>query len=354
MRSERYLAIPPGAILPGSLPEFRIYMLNSKGKYVLWAANGNKVTPAQLAKLSELGVKDVYVDLEESFKYEQYLETNLGKILDNEAVLDDQKATIFSKVSTNVVKTAFETSFKMGAIGSEALQRIHNVIENAMNFITGSNSLPALSKMIGHDYKTYEHATKVAWFTVAFIKEHPDILEHYRKDESADGQQVSEILKACGVSGMLHDIGKSYVSQEILNKSGPLTEIEWEIMKRHPLNSLAMLLDSELPTYVKKAILQHHEDFDGSGYPMSVGGTNITILARVLRIIDVFDAMTSSRPYKDALPPIKAIQIMTGTLPEQAEVPDSLQNQRDWDMSNCFDLDLLRKFIVFIGNVRLD
>ncbi len=348
------MAIPPGAILPGSLPEFSIYMLNSNGKYVLWAANGNHVTPAQLAKLSEIGVKDVFVDLEESFKYEQYLETNLGRILDNEAVQNDQKATIFSKVSTNVVKAAFETSFKMGAIGSEALQRIHNVIENAMNFITDSKSLPALSKMIGHDYKTYEHATKVAWFTVAFMKENPDILEHYQQDAKSDEQQASEILKACGVCGLLHDIGKSYVPQEILSESRPLTEIEWEIIKRHPLNSLAMLLDSELPTFVKKAILQHHEDFDGSGYPMSVGGTNITILARVLRIIDVFDAMTSSRTYKDALPPMKAVQIMTGTLPQGDENPDSMQDERDRDMSSCFDLDLLRKFIVFIGNVRLD
>lgn len=348
------MAIPPGAILPGSLPEFRIYMLNSKGKYVLWAANGNKVTPAQLARLSELGIKDVFVDLAESFKYDQYLESHLGKILDNEAVLDDQKATIFSKVSTNVVKTAFETSFKMGAIGQEALKRVHHVIENAMNFITGSNSLPALSKMIGHDYKTYEHATKVAWFTVAFIKEHPEILKHYLPEEIYDKKQVSETLRACGVCGLLHDIGKSYVPPEILNKNGPLDEIEWEIMKRHPLSSLAMLLDSDLPAFVKKAIVQHHEDFDGSGYPMSVDGDNITILARVLRIVDVFDAMTSRRPYKEPLPPMKAIQIMIGTPAQNADASDPVPDARDQGMSRCFDVDLLRKFIVFIGNVRLE
>ncbi|MEN6360363.1 MAG: HD domain-containing phosphohydrolase [Smithella sp.] len=352
MSRGRYMAIPPGAILPGSLPEFKIYILNARGKYVLWAADGNKVTTAQLAKLSKGGVQDIFVDLEESFKYEQYLETNLGKILDNPEVVDDQKATIFSKVSTNVVKTAFETSFKVGSIGAETLLRVQKVIENAMKFITGSNSLSALSKMIGHDYKTYEHATKVAWFTVSFIKENPEILQNYQENENLDERQISEVIRACGVCGLLHDIGKAYTPQEILNKNGPLTEIEWEVMKRHPLNSLAMLLDAELPTYIKKAILQHHEDFDGGGYPMRVDGMNITILARVLRIIDVFDAMTSRRPYKDPLPPLKAIQIMTGTPPHEEDA-DSAQDIRDQDMSKCFDLELLRKFIVFIGNVNL-
>lgn len=354
MNSGGYMAIPPGAILPESLPEFKIFMRNREGKYVLWAADGNRVTVAQLAKLSESGVQDVFVDIEESFKYEQYLEANLGKILDNQGITVDRKAAIFSRVSTNVVKAAFETSLKSGAMGMETLQRTQKMIENAMKFITDSNSLPALAKMIGHDYETYEHAMKVTWWTVAFISENPEILTYCQKDEISDAEQISETLRSCGVCALLHDIGKAYVPQEVINKNGPLTEIEWEIMKRHPLSGLAMLLDSELPAFVKKAIVQHHEDFDGGGYPMNLEGTNITVLARVLRIMDVFDAMTSRRPYKDPLPPMKAIQIMIGTPSHPEDNAEPAQDLRDRGMGRCFDHELLGKFIIFIGNVKLD
>ena len=116
MKNGRYMAIPPGAIIPGALPDFRIYVVTPQGKYVLWALKGNRVSSEQLARLSESGTKDVFVTLEEQFKYEQYLETNLGNILGNPSAADDQKAEIFSTVSTNVVKGAFETSYGLAML----------------------------------------------------------------------------------------------------------------------------------------------------------------------------------------------------------------------------------------------
>jgi HD-GYP domain-containing protein (c-di-GMP phosphodiesterase class II) len=348
-----YMTIPPGALIPGILPEFRIYILSKKGKYVLWALEGNKVSPEQLARLSESGIKEVFVDLKEKFKYEQYLETNLGSILENQWSPDDQKASIFSKVSTNVVRNAFETSLGMGSMDSSAIQRTETMVKNALVFIRESKSIPALAKMIGHDYQTYEHATKVLWFTVAFLRDNPDIAERIQPDYRAfNEQQKTEILEQCGVGALLHDIGKAFVAQDILNKNGPLTEVEWEIMRRHPLNGLAMLLDSELPLFVKKAILHHHEDFHGKGYPMGLEGPSISMLARVLRIIDTFDAMTSRRPYKAPLSPGKTAKIMIGT-PDAGGADGSEPDDRDQGMKQCFDEELLRKFILFLGNVKL-
>lgn len=350
-----YMAIPPAAIVPGTLPEFRIYVRSPAGKYVLWALDGNRARLEQLNKLSEGGHAEIFVDLEETFKYEQYIETNLGDILGNQLSSDDQKATIFTKVSTNVVKAAFETSFGSRTISSDTLHRTQKMVENATKFIMEAKSLPALAKMIGHDYETYEHATKVLWFTVGFLRENPDILERiHQEDERFDGQQRADILQPCGVGALLHDIGKAFIPQEILHKDGPLTEIEWEIMKRHPLNGVAMLLETDIPTFVKKAILHHHEDFHGGGYPMSLEGQNITVLARILRIVDAFDAMTSRRPYKAPVPPMKVLQIMIGTPSGEQADPDPAENDRDQDMRGCFDEELLRKFIVFLGNVKLD
>lgn len=353
MSGGRYMSISPAAVVPGALPEFRIYVRTPQGNYILWALVGKKVTAEQLARLAEGGSKEIFVDLEEQFKYEQYLESNLGSILENESASDDQKAQIFSKVSTNVVKGAFETSMGLGAMGADAIRRTQTLIENALQFIKESNSLHALSKMIGHDYQTYEHATKVLWFTVAFFRLNPDILEQIEPGyQTFDETKKLDILKQCGVGALLHDIGKAFVSQEILTKNDPLTDVEWEIMKRHPLNGLAMLIDTDIPSFVKKAVLHHHEDFHGGGYPMSLEGLNINTLARVLRIIDVFDAMTSRRPYKEPMAPMAAAQIMIGTPEDKEEDEDPERDDRDLGMSRCFDKELLRKFIVFLGNVK--
>jgi HD-GYP domain-containing protein (c-di-GMP phosphodiesterase class II) len=355
MNSGRYMAIPPGAVIPGALPDFSIYIVTPQGKYVLWALEGNIVNAEQLARLSESGTKEIFVDLGKQFKYEQYLETNLGNILGNQSTPDDQKAEIFSKISTNVVKGAFETSYGLGTMGAAAIRRTQQFIENALIFIKEAKSIQALAKMIGHDYQTYEHATKVLWFTVAFLQLHPDILEQIEPgDQPFDETRRTERLRQCGVSALLHDIGKVFVAQEILTKNEPLNEIEWEIMKRHPLNGLAMLIDTDIPTFVRKAVLHHHEDFQGGGYPMGLEGPNITILARVLRIIDVFDAMTSRRPYKDPIPPMKAVRIMIGTPEDKEKDEDPEQDDRDLGMRQCFDKDLLQKFIVFLGNVNLN
>ena len=355
MKNGSYMAISPGAIIPGALPDFKIYIVTSQGKYILWALEGNRVTSEQLARLSENETKEVFVDLGEQFKYEQYLETNLENILGNPTTSDNQKAEIFSKVSTNVVKSAFETSYGLGTMGAAAIQRTQQLIENALIFIKEAKSLQALAKLIGHDYQTYEHATKVLWFTVAFLQLNPDILEQINPGYPAlDETQRLDRLRQCGVGALLHDIGKAFVSQEILTKNEPLTEIEWEIMKRHPLNGLAMLIDTDIPTFVKKAVLHHHEDFQGGGYPMNLEGPNINMLARVLRITDVFDAMTSRRPYKDPMPPMKAAQIMIGRPEDKEQDKDPEQDDRDLGMRRCFDKDLLQKFIVFLGNVKLN
>jgi len=354
MSPQKYLSIPPGAIMPGSMPKFKIFVPAPNGQYVLWTPEGNRVTSEQLDKLSESGQKEVFIDLEEQFKYEEYLEAHLDNILGNEGPSDDQKAAIFSRVSTNVVKHAFESSFGFRPISSDVLQRTQSMIEKALIFIAESRSLQALAKIVGHDYETYEHATKVLWFTVGFLSNNPHALQGVRPDgdEMEEGQRL-EVLRQCGVAALLHDIGKTLVAPEILHKNGILTEIEWEIMKRHPFNGLAMLLDTDLPGFVKKGVLHHHEDFCGGGYPMGLEGKDIPILPRVLRIVDTFDAMTSRRPYKDPIPPFKAAQIMVGKAESTKAGADLGQDVRDQGMRQCFDEELLRKFIVFLGHMKL-
>ncbi len=329
------------------MPDFRIF-IRSNGRHILWASDGNTVTPDQLKKLSDNGSNEVFIDIEDGFKFDQYLENNLGNILRREESPIQQKAEIFSKVTNKVIDQTFITSRDRGALQQETVDRVSTVVENAISFIAETRSLEPLSKMVGHDYNTYKHATKVLWLTVLFLKANPDILEQIDPDyNNYDNDQKRKFLEKCGVAAILHDIGKVLVPAKILNKNEALNDVEWEVIKRHPLGGLALLLDTDTPVFVKKAVLQHHEDFKGGGYPMGIKGANIHPLARIIKIADVYDAMTSNRPYKDAMSPSEAVRIMAGS-PNNG---DCKGQNRDNGMRHCFDEKYLRKFVVLLGKL---
>ena len=103
--------------------------------------------------------------------------------------------------------------------------------------------------------------------------------------------------KALVYGAYMHDIGKINIPKEILNKKMPLTNEEWEELKQHPSNGVEIIKSVESLQYISPLILHHHEKYDGTGYPNNLKGDEIPFLARVLTVIDSFDAMTSNRPY---------------------------------------------------------
>jgi HD-GYP domain-containing protein (c-di-GMP phosphodiesterase class II) len=115
-------------------------------------------------------------------------------------------------------------------------------------------------------------------------------------------------LQDLEVAALLHDIGKVGVPDGILNKPGRLTEEEFGIVKRHPEFGWTVLRN--LPGFERTSllVLHHHENFDGTGYPAQLRGSEIPIGARIVSVIDAFDAMVSSRPYRDGLPVEEAIR----------------------------------------------
>ncbi|MGB9612304.1 MAG: HD-GYP domain-containing protein [Bryobacteraceae bacterium] len=119
----------------------------------------------------------------------------------------------------------------------------------------------------------------------------------------------SELL-ALYRGGFLHDIGKVSVPDAILNKPGPLTEEEWRIMRAHTIHGEAICRPLKTLAPVLPIIRHHHERWDGSGYPDGLRGEQIPLLARILQIADIFDALTSERPYKPALPVSEALAVL--------------------------------------------
>ncbi|MCR5153405.1 MAG: HD domain-containing protein, partial [Lachnospiraceae bacterium] len=115
------------------------------------------------------------------------------------------------------------------------------------------------------------------------------------------------------LAALLHDLGKQEIPDEILNKPGRLTQEEFALIKTHPEMSYKIIQERlDISSMVKNAVLCHHENYDGSGYPNGLSGNAITLSARILHVVDVYDALVSKRTYKASYSPFAAIEILEG------------------------------------------
>lgn len=121
-----------------------------------------------------------------------------------------------------------------------------------------------------------------------------------------ESYEVEVIARA----GLLHDLGKIGVPEHVLGKRGPLTADEWELMRRHPLLGAEIVAPLEFFAAGAEVIRYHHERWDGSGYPEGLRATAIPIGARVVAVADVWDALTSDRPYRPAMPEAEAVKVL--------------------------------------------
>jgi len=124
--------------------------------------------------------------------------------------------------------------------------------------------------------------------------------------------ELNEVLvKELGLAGMLHDLGKMAVPDPVLNKPGKLTDEEYAVVREHPQRGYDLLIQSaDAPAISAEVVLHHHEKFDGTGYPHGLKGEEISLHARMGAICDVYDAITSNRPYKDGWAPAESIARM--------------------------------------------
>jgi HD-GYP domain-containing protein (c-di-GMP phosphodiesterase class II) len=116
---------------------------------------------------------------------------------------------------------------------------------------------------------------------------------------------------AAGIAGLLHDLGKALIPMTVLNKPGKLTDAEFQIVKSHPLEGYRMLQDgNQVHPVALDVCLHHHEKMDGSGYPDQLKGDAISLFARMGAVCDVYDAITSNRPYKEGWDPAESLRKM--------------------------------------------
>lgn len=176
---------------------------------------------------------------------------------------------------------------------SKSEKLVESVIDSVMR---NDDAIVSLTKLRDFDEYSYTHSINVAVLAVAFGKNLG--LSH-------------KMLRALGSAGIFHDLGKAKIPEAILNKPGKLTEEEFEIMKSHPQKGFELLAQQGgAGEDVLLGVLQHHEKHNGRGYPDAASGDEVSVLARIIAVADVYDALTSERVYKKGMLPYKALSLM--------------------------------------------
>jgi putative two-component system response regulator len=120
----------------------------------------------------------------------------------------------------------------------------------------------------------------------------------------------TEAMRILDFGARLHDIGKIIVPDSVLKKTGPLADSEWALMKQHPEAGAKILSEISHLKDTIPYVLYHHEHWDGSGYPFGLHSSNIPIQGRLLAVVDVYDALTTARPYHPARPPVEVLKFL--------------------------------------------
>lgn len=180
-----------------------------------------------------------------------------------------------------------------------ALLDVSELLDDALNLVSraqGSFSIfDMLHSMRQNDDETYAHCLNVGLFCNVF----------------AGWLKLSEEeTRLATLCGLLHDLGKMKISEELLKKPDTLTEEEMWAVRKHAYEGYQLVRNMDMDNHIKNAVLTHHERCDGSGYPFGLKGNKIDPYSKMVAIADVYDAMTSVRPWRNAMSPFQAVQIM--------------------------------------------
>lgn len=187
-----------------------------------------------------------------------------------------------------------------------------SITDDLMKAISDNDAVAVdISALKVSDEYTFKHSVDVATMSMIIARKY-----------GLDNKQVYEI----GISGLLHDIGKSKIPNEILNKAGKLTDEEFEMMKQHSVFGFQILQEKkDLSNEVKMGVLQHHEKMNGRGYPLKADGEKISLFPRIISVADIYDALVTERPYKKPFSPRDAVEMIM-----------SMTEELDIDIMRCF------------------
>lgn len=273
-----------------------------------WRTKFVLTDPRDLSLICESPIKEVWIDISKGLDIPtdspgalaepvlaERLPPETGAIQEKSSFNDEVKraAKICAKGKEAVVSMFQEA--RMGkAIEAEAAAPLVEEISNSV--LRNPGALISLARLKTADDYTFMHSVAVCALMIALARQ-----------LGLDEEQTRE----AGMAGLLHDLGKALIPAEILNKPGKLTDEEFAIVKTHPTAGHKILLGgSGISEATKDVCLHHHEKVDGTGYPDSLNTETLSLFAKMGAVCDVYDAITSNRPYKAGWDPAESIKRM--------------------------------------------
>ncbi|MGR3301349.1 MAG: HD-GYP domain-containing protein [Candidatus Scalindua sp.] len=311
-----YTAITKNALIANTKLAFDLFLRNDVSgqvRYILFCRADDHFSSERQEELLSKNAERLYISTKDTGKYLRYQEENLKSIVEDKNKSPLEKSGALYQVATNITEELLENPRS-----GKHIERVSAWINNTVNHILkNENTFSTLFAVTSHDYRIYTHSINMSVIGLLFGK-YLSLNPHE--------------LDCLGTGMLLHDIGKVVVPSKIINKTGSLTKEEFSEVKKHPKAGLEILeLKSRVDSLCLKIVVQHHENHDGTGYPHGLGGSDIHLFGSISRIIDVYDAMTSNRSYAVAKRPFAALAEMKA------------------EMSDCFNEELLKEFICFLG-----
>ncbi len=287
---------------------------------------------AQIAKVIDSGIHYVYIDTERGLDVpDAPTEEEVRDALQEEmiALATAEQPTIIHASREEEIQRAHAIKGRAQALVRNVmadarlgraveLEQVDHVVENITeSILRNSGAIVGLLTIKNKDDYTFLHSVSVCALLVAFCR---------------TMKLDAETTRLAGMGGLLHDTGKAFVPDAVLNKPGKLTDEEFEIIKRHPRDGYEVLLKTpEVGPIPLDITLHHHERMDGSGYPDKLKPEQIPQLVRMSSIVDVYDAITADRCYHRGMP-----------------ATDALRKLHEWSAFH-FDPVLVQAFIRCVG-----
>jgi response regulator RpfG family c-di-GMP phosphodiesterase len=257
-------------------------------KMTLGCPRGRPFRPQWRDRLLAAGQDTVYVPREQAGELGDYLRDLADQVLTDPHKPLRMRQLLCRELATHNLRGLF-----CGDLRPKSLEKAVAGFQSLLERVTEDRSiLSSLIEILRSDYNVYTHSVNVSMLAMAFGR--------------FLGLPESRVL-TLGMAGMLHDIGQARLPHGLCHKAGPLSEMEWVLMRGHPAEGHKML--SHVPSVsldVLKMVLHHHENADGGGYPQGLKAKATPLGARLLRVVDAFDAMTSHRPHRPAMQAFEA------------------------------------------------
>ncbi len=280
------------------------------GNYVLHKSRGGTWGKDDV-RLPELGIDKIFLRYANYTQFQNFLSRRTSKILTNPNVPLQEKASALQDIATPILGGVYKTQ-----ASTESIQGAADYVKNCITFLNERGGLPSIVELSSKALDEFGHSLHTSAYAVALAK--------------ISGYGSQRELHTIGLGALFHDIGKSSIDEEILNKPGELSPGEWEIMRQHPEMGEKILDNKSIvPVLSKKIVLEHHERANGKGYPRGIKNTHL--FSKIVSIADVFGSLISERPYRQACTPYEALRIMVT------------------EMKGEFDDQLIRHFIELLG-----